>query len=239
MYCTGVFAGINCTFEGSLELTGENWFVLQAIRSNANTIELTTGVLGAAPAYAWELSVNGLARVRVRATARTSGTQNWRFKLGSYATEPIPGAQVSATQPVSGSVTATLAAAITRVGFVATSGVWYDDSATALAANATLTGTARDATVTATATAFANAATFAQEVRVAAEADVIGTLWVEFSRDATNWRRMRSTATVAIAGGGFAAEILFRPSWRYWRAGYTNGATVQARFTLGSMAVAT
>lgn len=111
MFCTGTFAGVNCTFEGSLEATGDtNWFGVQAVRSNANTIETATGALSAAPAYAWELSVNALSRVRVRATARTSGTQSWRFKLGTYATEPIPAAQVSATQPVSGTVTATVTA---------------------------------------------------------------------------------------------------------------------------------
>lgn len=109
MFCTGTFAGVNCTFEGSLEPTGDaNWFAVQAVRSNANTIETTTGALSAQPAYAWELSVNALARVRVRATARTSGTQSWRFKLGTYATEPIPAAQATATQPVSGTVTATV-----------------------------------------------------------------------------------------------------------------------------------
>jgi hypothetical protein len=102
MFCTGTFVGINCTFEASLEATGDaNWFGIQAIRTNANTIETTTGVLGAQPAYAWELSVNGVKRVSVRATARTSGTQSWRFVLGTYATEPIPGAQVTATQAVS------------------------------------------------------------------------------------------------------------------------------------------
>jgi hypothetical protein len=101
MFCTGTFAGVNVTFEGSLEATGENWFGVQAVRSNANTIETTSGVLGAAPAYAWELSVNAIARVRVRCTARTSGTQSWRIKLGTYATEPIPAAQISGTQPVS------------------------------------------------------------------------------------------------------------------------------------------
>lgn len=105
MFCTGTFAGINVSFEGSLEATGENWFGVQAIRSNANTVETATGALSAAPAYAWELSVNALARVRVRCTARTSGTQSWRIKLGTYATEPIPGSQVTGTQPVSGSVT--------------------------------------------------------------------------------------------------------------------------------------
>lgn len=110
-FCTGTFSTVNCTFEGSLEATGDtNWFGVQAVRSNANTIETATGNLSAQPAYAWELSVNALARLRVRCTARTSGTQSWRFKLGTYATEPIPAAQVSATQPVSGTVTATVTA---------------------------------------------------------------------------------------------------------------------------------
>ena len=105
-FCTGTFSTINCTFEGSLESSGDtNWFGIQAIRSNANTIETTTGNLSAQPAYSWEMSVNALRRVRVRCTARTSGTQSWRFVQGTYATEPIPGAQVSATQPISGSLT--------------------------------------------------------------------------------------------------------------------------------------
>lgn len=112
MFCTGTFSTINCTFEGSLEATGDaNWFGVQAVRTNANTIETATGNLSAQPAYAWELSVNGLKRVRVRCTARTSGTQSWRFVLGTYATEPIPAAQISGTQPVSGTVAATVAAA--------------------------------------------------------------------------------------------------------------------------------
>ena len=107
--CTGTFAGVNCTFEGSLEATGDtNWFGIQAVRTNANTIELVTGALSAQPVYGWEMSVNALKRVRVRATARTSGTQSWRFVQGTYATEPIPAAQASATQPVSGTVTSTV-----------------------------------------------------------------------------------------------------------------------------------
>ena len=111
VHCTGTFAGANCTFEGSLNSTNGtdgNWFGVQAIRSNANTIETATGVLAAAPAYAWELSVNALKYFRIRATAWTSGTQVWTMIPGTYATEPIPGAQASATQPVSGTVTTTL-----------------------------------------------------------------------------------------------------------------------------------
>lgn len=110
-FCTGTFSTVNCTFEGSLQDTGDtNWFGIQAVRSNANTIETATGNLSAQPIYGWEMSVNALRRVRVRCTARTSGTQSWRFVQGTYATEPIPAAQVSATQPVSGTVTATVTA---------------------------------------------------------------------------------------------------------------------------------
>ena len=241
IHCTGTFAGVNCIFEGSLNSTNGtdgNWFGVQAIRSNANTIETTTGVLGAAPAYAWELSVNALKYFRIRATAWTSGPQAWTMIPGTYATEPIPAAQVSATQPVSGSVTATLAAAVVRAGFVAGAGIWYDDSSTVLAGAATFTGTSRDLTVTATATAFANAATYAKEVRVSAESDQSGTLWVEYSRDNTNWRRAKSAPTAAITGGGQFAEIVFLPSWRYMRVGFTNGATLQTRFTINSLLIA-
>ena len=105
--------GHNSTFEGSIDSTtgaDGNWFAIQVLRSNANTIELVTGVLAATPAYAWEASVNGLSFIRVRATAHTSGTATWKFQRGSYATEPIPAAQVSGTQPVSGTVTATVTA---------------------------------------------------------------------------------------------------------------------------------
>ena len=100
-FCTGTFSGVNVTFEGSLETSGDtNWFGLQAVRSNANTVETATGALSAQPVYGWELSVNALKRIRVRCTARTSGTQSWRFVQGTYATEPIPASQATANQPV-------------------------------------------------------------------------------------------------------------------------------------------
>jgi hypothetical protein len=238
IHCTGTFAGANITFEGSLNSTNGtdgNWFAVQAVRSNANTIELTTGVLAAAPAYAWELSVNALKYFRVRATAFTSGTQVWTFVPGTYATEPIPAAQISGTQPISGSVT--LGASTARVGFIGAGGVWWDDSVTTLGATATFTGTSRDLVLAATGVAMSNAA-YAQELRVSAESDVTGTLWLEVSRDNTTWRRVKSVATAAVTGGGFYAEIVHRPSWRYARVGYTNGAGAQARFTINSILTA-
>ena len=117
MYVTGTFAGHNCTFEASID-GGTTWFGVQAVRTNANIIEATTGVLGAAPAYAWELSVNSFTNVRVRATAHTSGTAAWRIQPSSMATEPGPAVPVhgvtqSGTWNIGTVTTVTAAAATT------------------------------------------------------------------------------------------------------------------------------
>lgn len=117
MYVTGTFAGHNCTFEASID-GGTTWFGVQAVRTNANTIEATTGVLGAAPAYAWKLSVNSFTNVRVRATAHTSGTAVWRIQPSSMATEPGPAVPVhgvtqSGTWNIGTVTTVTAAAATT------------------------------------------------------------------------------------------------------------------------------
>lgn len=145
----------------------------------------------------------------------------------------------SITQTVTLSAnTPTLAAGTNRAAFIAGAGIWYDDSTTTLTAGTSFTGTSRDLTVTATATAFANAATYAKEIRVSAESDVPGALWVEVSRDNTTFRRAKYVPTTAITGGGYYAEIVMQPSWRYARVGYTNGATAQARFTIGTFLMA-
>lgn len=105
--------GHNATFEysnNSTNGTDGNWYGVQVVRSNANTVETATGVLAATPVYGWEASVNGYKWFRVRATAHTSGTASYILQPGAYATEPIPAAQVTATQPVSGTVTATVTA---------------------------------------------------------------------------------------------------------------------------------
>lgn len=226
MFCTGTFSTVNCTFEGSIEATGENWFGVQAVRSNANTIETATGNLSAAPAYAWELSVNALARVRVRCTARTSGTQSWRIKLGTYATEPIPAAQVTATQPVSGTLglstgSATVGNLIRQSGFT--------DSSTALASSGTFTGTGRVTT----------GANY-REFVATAFADQSGTLFIDLSVDTgTTYRNISSVAVAAsiaqqlsvrVTGAAGAATL--------YRVRYVNGATLQGAFQLSSAFVA-
>ena len=102
-------------FEASVDSTNGTdgtWVTIQVIRSNANTIETSTGtlsmVVNAGTAYAWEASVNAFRWIRVRCStnATTNAIARWTIIRGTYATEPIPGAQTSGTQPVSGTVTA-------------------------------------------------------------------------------------------------------------------------------------
>lgn len=165
-------------------------------------------------------------------TATTAGTTTI-----DAAAIPTPFMPWYATQPVSGTVNAnaTAVASNVRMGYVGAAGIWYDDSSTALIAAATFTGTSRDLTGVAASTAFNVATSYAAKLTVSAESDVTGTLWLEVSRDNTNWRRVKSVATAAVTGGGFYAEIDHVPSWRYARVGYTNGAGAQARFSIGTI----
>ena len=108
LFCSGTFAGSNCIFEGSVDSTdgtNGNWFGIDAKRTNANTVETTTGVLGGTPAYAWRVNTCGFKYLRVRATAFTSGTQVWTLQPVAFQSDPTPASQVSGTQPVSGSLT--------------------------------------------------------------------------------------------------------------------------------------
>ena len=251
---TSVAATINTSASG--HLWGVN--VSSGVASLADQVQTSVGVL--ANRAAWkqnipEPSIELFYQIRCKNGTVAPATTT-TFTIGMLRVEDYIAQQMEicgtrqqsigsslpvgiiGTVPVSGSITATLAAAVVRAAFIAAAGIWYDDSAATLASNATFTGTSRDLTVTATATAMANAATYAQEFRVSAESDVAGTLWIEVSRDNTNWRRVKSVAMAAVTGGGFAAEIIHRPSWRYIRAGYTNGATIQTRFTIGSIAMA-
>lgn len=157
-------------------------------------------------------------------TATTGGTTS--FSVAASQTSDVSLAQVIGTLSLGGSTA--------RAGFFAAAGVNHQDSLVALAASATFTGTSRDLTLVAAGTQFNNASTFGQEVRVSAESDVAGTLWIEASPDGTAWRRVKSVATAAVTGGGQYAEIVMRPSWRYVRVGYTNGAAAQVRFVLCS-----
>ena len=107
-------------FEGSLDSTNGTdgtWFPVQGIASNSNTIltsaNIGTLAVGAGATYGIELSINGCNWFRVRVTSNitpnATGVVQFSVQRASYATEPIPAAQITGTQPISGTVTAVTA----------------------------------------------------------------------------------------------------------------------------------
>lgn len=204
-------AGHNSTFEGSLNSTNGvdgNWFTVQAVRSNANTIETATGVLAATPAYCWELSVNALKWFRIRTTAHTSGTMEWLIQRGSYATEPIPAIQ---SHSVGGTVTANIGTITSTI---------YADSVTNLAISATYTGTARDA----------GTSPLFRRFTARAYSDQAGTLKIQDSTDNVTWRDVASTPIVGGVCSNLSIDILAR----YNRVVVVNGAVATTAFRVTS-----
>lgn len=204
-------AGHNSTFEGSLNSTNGvdgNWFTVQAVRSNANTVETSSGVLAATPAYCWELSVNALKWFRIRTTAHTSGTMEWLIQRGSYATEPIPAIQAHS---VSGTVTANIGTITSTI---------YADSVTNLAISATYTGTARDA----------GTSPLFQRFTARAYSDQAGTLKIQDSTDNVTWRDVASTPIVGGVCSNLSIDILAR----YNRVVVVNGAVATTAFRVTS-----
>jgi hypothetical protein len=111
---TATMAAGAFVFEGSIDSTDGTdgtWFGLQAVRSNANTIETGSGTLTLTAAsgqtYSWELSVNAVKWFRIRCTTAVtaSAVATWTALRGSYATEPAPAVQPHA---ITGSVAVTM-----------------------------------------------------------------------------------------------------------------------------------
>ncbi|AMM22999.1 hypothetical protein [Variovorax sp. PAMC 28711] len=133
--------GHNVTFEASNNsTTGSDgtWYGVQVVRSNANTVETASGVLAATPAYMWQVNVSDYAWFRVRATAHTSGTAAYILNPSSYVSEPIPAIQVSATQPVSGTVAVTaLPAGTNLIGNTGVAAATHTDKSGTITAGGT------------------------------------------------------------------------------------------------------
>lgn len=107
-YLSGTHAGFNVTFEQSPDSTdGTNgtWFATFAASTNANTVASTSGVLTTNTSAAYDLTAPGASYIRVRATARTSGTLNVMVTTSTANIEVAPSL---GTQPVSGTVTSNL-----------------------------------------------------------------------------------------------------------------------------------
>lgn len=211
-------SGHNATIEGSMDSgTGSdgNWFGISASRSNAPaTIEGTTGVLAATPSYMWRINCAGLKYIRFRATAHTGGT-------ATYSAITLQ----DGIDAVIGTVT-TLTTSTAQIGqvFNADNQFW-NESVTAQAISATVTGTSRDAGV-AVGTSHRYAA-----FNAFAFADQAGTLRIEISTDGTTWRR--ASADVAVAAAT-PVHLSVPVTARFYRAVYVNGATAQTQFMLNT-----
>lgn len=106
-----------------------------------------------------------------------------------------------------------------------TNNIFYNESTTALLANASFTGTSRDTGVAAAAQH--SYAAF----NVTAVSDAAGTVRIEMSNDGTTWRS--ATASTPVAAN--TPVLLSIPvTTRYHRAVYTNGATPQTIFMLNT-----
>lgn len=102
--------------------------------------------------------------------------------------------------------------------------IFYTDTTTALAANATFTGTTRDTGSTGSYSKF----------RVMTFADQPGTLYIEGSRDASTWRVLKQ---ISVSANVTVTDEVIIPV-RYVRVRYLNGSTAQGTFELNSALVA-
>lgn len=111
--------------EGSLDSTDGTdgaWFTVNAVRSNASQVDtgpLTLAALAAATGnvYAHLANVASINWLRVRNTVNVTASASAQFTIQrtAYASEPVPASQVVGTQPVSGTVTASIQPATTGV----------------------------------------------------------------------------------------------------------------------------
>lgn len=80
---TGTFSGHSAAFEISYDSTNGTdgtWLSVGAIRTNKSISEINVSSLGANPGYGWVIPTLGAQYIRVRATAHSSGTANWRIQ---------------------------------------------------------------------------------------------------------------------------------------------------------------
>lgn len=187
---------------------------------NSNPI-VAAATIAASTRRMWRMALSArYIRVRI-STAFVGGTVQAFAEL-SQLPYGAPVLNVQQATAANLAVTATVSGTPT---VAAQDNVFYNESTTAQAASATVTGTSRDVGVAASAvhrySAF-NAMAFA---------DVAGTMRIEISNDNTTWRR--ATADTAVAAN--AAVILSVPVMtRYHRVVYVNGGTLQTAFMLNT-----
>lgn len=206
------------TFALEATMDGTNWTTVQT--AGGASVFSYTGVASTFSAVGNYVSadVGGFTEIRVRCSAYTSGAATVVVAL----TEENQVDQVG----IVGTTIVQLGTGTNPVGSVSNiDNIFYNDSTTAQAGGATLTGTARDVGVAAAANHRYSA------FNVSAFADQAGTVRIECSNDNTTWRRASADTAVGVS----ACVILSVPIMtRYYRAVYVNGATIQTQFMLNT-----
>jgi len=217
-YFKGVYAGVTAICEASHD-GGTTWMGFQG--ANVASGSPTTTPLSAATnsTVAWEAAIPaGSTHIRVHCTAYTSGTVEVSVAQGASNYETVVGV--------------VFAASGTIVGGTFAPGQWTDLSSTTLGSAAKVQSASIDLTTTATATGFSNGSLGQYEFRVSATADVIGTIFLEVSRDNITFKKVKTVELAKATGCEFYGEIIHRPSTRWVRVEYVNGAGAQAFFSL-------
>ncbi len=222
---SGTYGVLTINFEVSFD-GGTNYWLCSVAPGSTSGVPVVSQALTANQLIWYEAALPaGTTHVRVRSSTYASGTANVRISQAQAGYEPAPS--------ISGGIIG-LSPGVNRIGSVLRSGIWQDDTATALAASGTFTGATRDVTASVTNGVIANG--YPEEFRALAISDVSGTLRLEVSRDNVTWREIKSVPTTLVrAGGLYTAEILYRPATRYARIGYVNDATAQGHFTAQTM----
>lgn len=192
-------------FEVSLD--GVNYAGALGVRSDANTVELTTGAL-TNTTRVWKFGTNGITKFRVRCSAYTSGTADIIISRAYGTVEPVPGV-------------ASHAVTLTSTAISSTSPTLFADTSTNLALNATFTSTSRDGGSTPVNTVYTTIA----------YADQAGTLRHEMSLDGTTWRRSSpDVAVTATSPGRLETPVVAR----YNRVVYVNGGVATTAIQINS-----
>lgn len=106
----GTYAGVNATFEVSDD-AGTTWYATQGQRIDSGVAQSATGVLASNSLAAWNFSMLGYNRFRVRATAYTSGTANVAINPGTMPFQPVASAVSQSIGSAASAVTNTAASA--------------------------------------------------------------------------------------------------------------------------------
>lgn len=173
----------------------------------------------------WEAALPaGATNVRIRCTAYTSGTVECLLAQGSAMYETAMSTFCGSTSNI--------------IGAVFAPGQWTDISSSNIAASGSMTvPSSIDLATTATATAFNSSSIGVGEIRLSATSNVAGTLFLETSRDNVTFKKIKSIALAQATGCEFYGEIIHRPSERYMRAAFTNGASEATAFKCQMMRV--